>query len=215
MRESATALDFWFDYHSPWAFLAATQIEALVRRHGLSVRWRPLHLPRLIAAIGGRRSLEESAAFVRWYRQDLRDWAALCGLAIRYHPDYPLRPARALRATLFAETQGRAPDFALAVFRAYWIDSEDISDLDTLARLARLVGLNGADVKVAAEDPLWKARLESNNEEAAGRGVFGVPTIDTGDKLYFGNDRLALLDHHLGGPGPQVFNCPPTSGRQL
>ena len=192
-------MDFWFDYHSPWAYLAATRIEALAERHGLPVRWRPLHLPRLIAAIGGRRPLEESAAFVNWYQQDLRDWAALSGLTLRYHPDYPLRPARALRATLFAETLGAAPAFALAVFKAYWTAGQDISELETLARLAILVGLDGGTVRAAAEDPFWKAGLEANNQEAAGRGVFGVPTVDLGHKLYFGNDRLELLDHHLGG----------------
>ncbi|HEX4765183.1 MAG TPA: DsbA family protein [Lichenihabitans sp.] len=53
-----------------------------------------------------------------------------------------------------------------------------------------------------------EARLEANNEEAVGRGVFGVPTVDTGDRLHFGNDRLALLDYHLGGPPPRVFTGP-------
>ena len=106
------ALDFWFDFHSPWSYLAAEAIEALAARRGRGVRWRPLHLPRLIEAIGGRRSLEESAAFVAWYKQDLEDWAALRGVTIRYHPHYPLRPARALRATLYADGQGEAAPFA-------------------------------------------------------------------------------------------------------
>ena len=88
-----TALEFWYDFHSPWAYLASTQIEALAQGHAAQVVWRPLHLAKLIATIDGRRPLEENPAFVAWYKQDLQDWAALYGVSLRYHPAFPLRPA--------------------------------------------------------------------------------------------------------------------------
>jgi 2-hydroxychromene-2-carboxylate isomerase len=202
-------LEFWYDFHSPWAYLAASRIEALAARHGLRARWRPLHLARLIAAIGGRRPLEENAAFVAWYKQDLQDWAKLYGLRIRYHPGYPLRPARALRAALRAEEQGAAPGFALAVFRAYWSESRDISDLTTLVEIAAACGLDGAAIAAAASDADYARRLEANNREAIQRGLFGVPSVICRGKLFFGNDRLALLEHwldpdHAGAPLPPL-----------
>jgi 2-hydroxychromene-2-carboxylate isomerase len=160
-------------------------------------RWRPLHLPRLIERINGRRPLEGPAAFVRWYQQDLQDWAALYGIPIRYHPAFPLRPARALRATLFAETLNLEKPFALAVFRAYWTNSQDISDLAFLGTLGAGVGLNAADVAAAAENPHWKQSLAENTEEAAAQGLFGVPTVMAGQKLFFGNDRLDMLERYL------------------
>jgi 2-hydroxychromene-2-carboxylate isomerase len=198
---SETELEFWFDFHSPWAYLAATRIEALAARHGLALRWRPLHLPRLIEAIGGRRPLEENAAFVAWYKQDLLDWAALYGIALRYHPRYPLRPARALRAALFAEERGAAAAFILAVFRAYWTESRDISSLEELAAIARSCGLDGGAVASAARDPAYRDRLAANNTEAVRRGLFGVPSMICRGKLFFGNDRLFMLDRFLGGSG--------------
>lgn len=198
-------LDFWFDFHSPWAYLAATQIEALAQRHGLAVRWRPLHLPRLIEAIDGRRPLEENAAFLTWYKQDLQDWAALYGLSLRYHPNYPLRPARALRAVLRADELGRAAAFTLAVFRAYWSEARDISSLEELAEIGARCGLDGTGISRAVTDDEYRRRLEANTSEAIKRGVFGVPTVICRGKLFFGNDRLELLDGWLGGKGPQVF----------
>lgn len=197
------ALQFWFDYHSPWSYLAAVEIEALAARRGREVHWRPLHLPRLIEAIGGRRPLEASGAFVAWYRQDLQDWAALRGVTIRYHPQFPLRPARALRATLYADAQGVAAPFARAVFRAYWTDARDISAFPVLASLGAGVGLDGAAVAAAAEQEGWKAALDANTKEAEARGVFGVPTVDADGTLFFGNDRLSLLEHRLGGDPPR------------
>lgn len=194
---SAPSLAFWFDVHSPWCCLAANRIGDLARRHGRALHWRPLHLPSLIKAINGRRPLEENAAFLAWYRQDLADWAALQGLRIAYHPGYPLRNSRALRACLHAADQGRAEPFVRRVLRAYWTQGADIADLDLLARLAAEAGLDAEPARAAAQDQAYKDRIAANTSEAIARGVFGVPTVDTGSKLYFGNDRLDLLDQHL------------------
>ena len=198
-------LEFWYDFHSPWAYLAATQIGALAARHGQTAVWRPLHLPRLIEAIDGRRLLEENSAFLAWYKQDIQDWAELYGLRLRYHPGYPLRPARALRASLRAAELGQAPAFALAVFRAYWSESRDISELEILGEIAAACGLDAASIRAAATDKAYGERLEANTREAIERGIFGVPSVICRGKLFFGNDRLALLDCWLGGEGPQVF----------
>jgi len=192
------AYEFWFDFHSPWSYLAATRLPAIAARHKVRFRWRPLHLPRLIEMVDGRRPLEGPAAFVRWYQQDLQDWAALSGVTIRYHPEFPLRPARALRATLFAETLQRETPFALAVFHAYWTESLDISDLAVLGALGASVGLDAQAVAAAAEDPAWKQTLIANTEAAAADGIFGVPSVRAGEKIFFGNDRLDMLERYLG-----------------
>lgn len=190
-------LSFWFDVHSPWCLLAAERIGDLARKHGARLAWRPLHLPTLIARIDGRRPLEENAAFLAWYRQDLNDHARLLGLEVRYHPGYPLRNSRALRACLHAADAGRPEPFVRRLMRAYWCEGVDITDIGLLARLGEECGLDREDVAAAAQSADLKARIEANTAEAIGRGVFGVPTADTGVKLYFGNDRLDLLDLHL------------------
>jgi 2-hydroxychromene-2-carboxylate isomerase len=196
-----TGLEFWYDFHSPWAYLAATRIGDLAARHGLALAWRPLHLPKLIQAIGGRRPLEENSAFVSWYKQDLQDWAQRYGMLLRYHPDYPLKPARALRAAIRAGEQGAAGRFALGVFRAYWTDSRDISDLNVLGGIAAACGLDSAAIMEAAVDEAYRRRLAANTAEAIDRGVFGVPTVLCQGKLFFGNDRLEFLEYWLGRAG--------------
>ena len=188
-------LDFWFDFHSPWCYLAASRIGGLCRRYNLDLRWRPLHLARLIEAVGGRRPLEENPRFVAWYRQDLADQAALFGLPLAYHPNYPLRPARALRAALNAAAHGKAEAFVARVMAGYWAEGADITDPALLAAWGAEVGLGG--VIEATSDPARKAELEANLEEAVAAGLFGLPAAVLDGKIYFGNDRLELLEHHL------------------
>ena len=199
-------LEFWFDFHSPWCYLASHRRGALARRQGLALSWRPVHLPRLIQAIDGRRPLEQNDAFLRWYHQDLADWAALLELPLRQHPDYPLRPVRALRAAFLVaadpETRERTEAFVLRVMRGYWAEGANIEDTAVLAELATEAGLDGARVIAEAQSQAMKDALAANLEAAIAAGLFGVPTLALGEKLYFGNDRLELLELHLNGVAP-------------
>ncbi len=190
-------LTFWFDVHSPWCYLASTRIEGIAAKYGCELKWRPLHLPRLIEAIDGRRPLEENAAFVTWYKTDLQDWALRYGVTVKYHPKYPLRNSRALRTCLYAGDEGLAHRFVPRLLKAYWAEEADITNLDLFARLAEEVGLDPGHARAAALSETMKERVEANTAEAIGRGVFGVPTVDTGEKLYFGNDRLEMLERTL------------------
>jgi 2-hydroxychromene-2-carboxylate isomerase len=192
-----TALTFWFDVHSPWVYLASSRVGDIARKHGLALRWRPLHLPRLLDRIDGVKPLEATPARVAWFRQDIADWAELQGVPLKAHPDYPLRNSRALRACMAAAEQGRAEEFVRRVLKGYWAEAADITDPEQLARWAAETGADAAAIKAAAVSEDYKRKLEDNTEDAIARGVFGVPTVDTGTKLYFGNDRLDLLDIHI------------------
>ncbi len=194
---SVETLDIWFDFNSPWCYLASLRVGPLARLRGLEVNWRPVHLAKLNARIDGRRPLEENPAFVSWYREDLNDYAALQGVEVKYHPKFPLRPSRALRASLHAADEGQAEEFVLAVMKAYWSDNADIEDAAMLASVGKTVGLSQARMMEVVADPEFKARLDANLDEAVDRKVFGLPMMVYRGKRYFGNDRLDLLERHL------------------
>ena len=196
-QSKAVTLDFWFDFNSPWCYLASLRIGSLARLRGLEVKWRPLQLASLIERIGGRRPQEENPAFVSWYRKDLDDHAALQGVVVKYHPGFPLRPSRALRASLHASDEAVAEDFVNTVMKAYWSDNVDIEDPAILASLGKTVGLSPARLMEVVADPAFKRRLEDNLDEAVESGIFGLPTTVYRGKRYFGNDRLELLERHL------------------
>ena len=189
---------FFFDVHSPWSYLASTLIGPLARRHGVSILWRPVHLANLMDRIGGMRPLDQNPARVAWYRQDLADRMAQHGLAFDPHPDYPLRPSRALRACVYAAERGCADAFVRAVMRGYWAEKRDISDLAVLQAMADEAGLGPRAVANIVADERYKAAVAANTGDAIARGVFGVPSFILDGKLFFGSDRMDLLDAALG-----------------
>jgi len=191
-------VEFFFDYHSPWCYFASVRIGNILRRHGGTVRWRPVHLPNLMEQIDGRRPMDGIPSFVRWFQQDIADHADLLGLPFQKHRDYPLRPSRALRASLYAEEQGAAEPFVQAVMRAYWAEQGDISDIAVLQELGKKAGLAPDGIAEATGDERYKAEIAANVEEAAERGVFGLPAMFFEGKLFWGNDRLDLMDRWIG-----------------
>ena len=190
---------FWFDVHSPWSYLASTRIGALARKHHAPLVWKPIHLANLMDRVGGMRPLEQSPARVAWYEQDVIDRMAQHGLAYDPHPDYPLRPSRALRACIYGAElgRGRADAFVQAVMRAYWAQQRDISDLAVLQALADQTGVGPRPISEIAADPAYKQSVEENTEAAIEAGLFGVPAMTFDGKLYFGADHLDLLDEAL------------------
>jgi 2-hydroxychromene-2-carboxylate isomerase/predicted thioesterase len=196
---TGTSVTFFFDYHSPWCYLAVERIAAIAARCRRAIEWKPMHLANLIERIDGRRPLEANPAFVRWFKQDMQDWAALLHVSLRYHPDFPLRPSRALRASSYADTQGRAYEFVRTTMRAYWSESRDISDLEVLGDIGAAVGLDRAAVIGSAGDETFKSMVDANTNEAIARGVFGAPTFFVDGKMFWGNDRLEMMERYLSG----------------
>lgn len=190
---------FFFDVHSPWSYLASMLVGPLARRYGASILWRPIHLANLMDRIGGMRPLEQTRARVAWYEQDLADRMAHHGLPYDPHPDYPLRPSRALRSCVYAAERGCADAFVRAVMQGYWFEKKDISDMAVLQGLADAVGLGPAPLAEIAADEGYKRAVAANTDDAIASGVFGVPSFLFDGKLYFGSDRMDLLEAALRG----------------
>jgi 2-hydroxychromene-2-carboxylate isomerase/predicted thioesterase len=194
MNTTKRPIEFFFDYHSPWCYFAALRMGALAARVAREVVWKPMHLARLIERIDGRRPLDANPAFVQWFKSDMQDWASALGVEVRYHPSFPLRPVRALRATVYAAEQGLAEAFVIGVMRAYWSESKDISDPLQLAEVGKAIGLDAGRVLASIDDPAYKNAVEVNTKEAQDRGVFGAPSFFCDGKLFWGNDRMGQLE---------------------
>jgi 2-hydroxychromene-2-carboxylate isomerase len=127
------------------------------------------------------------------------------GVRIGRPQPFPVNSVKAMRGCLVALEHGRLPEYARAVFRAYWGDGRDVSQDAELAAIAEQVGLPRGEFFAKIAEPEYKERLRRNTEELIERGGFGSPTLFVdGVDMYFGNDRLELVREALlrgGGAG--------------
>jgi 2-hydroxychromene-2-carboxylate isomerase len=187
-------LEFFYDFVSPYSYLASTRVEEVARRAGGTVRFRPFLLGGVFKATGNRAPIEIEAKGRHMWR-DLERWASRLGVPFARPAVFPAASILALRCALAAEEQGKLVPFTHAAFRAYWGEGGDLSSPDLVARAASSVGLDGAALVAAA--PRFKEALARSTQEAVDRGAFGAPTFFVAGELFVGNDRLDFVEEAL------------------
>ncbi|HOY01508.1 MAG TPA: 2-hydroxychromene-2-carboxylate isomerase [Zoogloea sp.] len=195
-------IDFYFDFSSPYGYLASEQIDALGARHGRAVMWHAIVLDAQFQPQGG---MKIPAALMRteYVRRDVERSSAYFGIPCKAPVPYPVHTEHAARA--FQWLSDRNPDearsFAHAVFRAYFVEGRNIAETAVLLEIAEALKLDREDVSAAFSDAATKARLKAEIDLAEARGVFGSPFFIVEGEGFWGNDRLPQLDRWLAN-GP-------------
>ncbi|HEX4870692.1 MAG TPA: 2-hydroxychromene-2-carboxylate isomerase [Nevskiaceae bacterium] len=193
---SATVEFFW-DPASPYTYLAATQIEALAARHGARVQWKPFLIGKAFEATGNKMPATVPAK-AQYMFKDLQLWSRHYQVPFRFPKQFPINGITAMRMAC-ALPEAAVGAFALAVMRAYWAEGADITQNEVLQALAGGLGHDGPALLARTQEPEVKERLKTNTEEAIRRGAFGAPSLFVGERLFWGNDRLGLLEEVLAG----------------
>lgn len=192
-------IELFFDIGSSYSYLAATQMEKVTARTGVSVRWRPFLLGAVFKATGNEMPARVPAK-ARWMLHDMTLWSHHYGVPFRVPSRFPLVTLRTQRALAGVERSGAAaslPAFALALFEAYWAEDQDVTTDAVIGACAAHAGLDPATVIAAIDAPETKDLLRATTDEAIRRGAFGAPAMFVGDALFWGNDRIPLLEKYL------------------
>lgn len=191
-------LEFFYDYGSPFSYLADIQLPALCQRSGAELVYRPLLLGGVFKATGNHSPIQEPVENKRRYgMQTLQRWIAHYGVPFQMNPYFPIHTLQVMRGAVAAQERGVFPAYHRAVFDAFWAKPEDAGDPAVLARVLERAGLDAKALLEAAGDPAVKHRLRTNTDEAVSRGAFGAPTFLVGDHLFFGNDHLHFAEAAL------------------
>jgi 2-hydroxychromene-2-carboxylate isomerase len=202
MPESLAPLAFYFDFSSPYGYLASEKIDEIAARHGRQVDWRPILLG-VVFRETGCAPLTQVPLKGEYSRRDFARSARFLGVPYTQPASFPIATQHAARAYywLHDRPQGAARAFAHAVYRAYFSEGRDISQLDVVLDLAARHGAERDVLAAALAGPTLKARLKDECGAAIGQGVFGSPFIIVDGEPFFGADRLPQLERWLESGG--------------
>lgn len=194
----AETIEFWFDFSSPYGYLAAQRIEALADKHGRTVDWRPFLLGATFK-ITGMRPLAEIPLKGDYLRHDLPRTARRLGLPIVEPKPFPFMSVAAARAVLWLKQSdpGKAGALVQALYRRAFVEGGDISGAAAVIEIAEGLGIDRDALGAALQDPAVKDKLRAEVELAVERGIFGSPFMIVDGEGFWGNDRLDEVDEWL------------------
>ncbi len=194
-------LEFYFDCSSPWTYLAFERALTLFAPDDVEIIWKPILVGGVFNAINpGVYDTRANPVPTKlsYQQKDLQDWARVGGLVIGQPPVFPVNSVKAMRGAFYALEHGLLVEYSRAVFKRYWSDLADISQVEVLSPIVAAVGLDVDDFFTAIATQAYKDRLRNSTDELMQRGGFGSPTMYLdGDDMYFGNDRLELIKARL------------------
>lgn len=190
--------EYFFDYVSPFAYLADTQIPALLARSGAEIVYRPFFLGGVMQAAKNSPPITVPNKG-RYMFTDIQRWARRYGVPANPSPHFPVNTLHAMRAAVAALGDPGFAAFHRAMFRGVWVEGQNLADEAVLRAAIDAAGLDGAALLARAKDPGVKETLKRNSDEAVERGAFGAPTFFVGGEMFWGNDRLDFLEEALRG----------------
>ena len=194
----AKTVDFYFDFGSPAAYLAWTQLPKLCADAGATLVWQPLLLGGVFQSTGNRAPisvpLKGSYLFV-----DMARFAKRYGVPLVMNPHFPINTLHLMRAAvgLQRRADARFEAYCAAMFRAIWVDAINLGDPAVLAATLTGAGFDPAALLALSAEPEVKEALKARTDAAVQRGIFGAPTMFVGDQMFWGQDRLDFVREAL------------------
>jgi 2-hydroxychromene-2-carboxylate isomerase len=197
------AIDFYFDFSSPYSYIASEEIEALAERHGSEIHWHPVLLGAVFKPAGSVPLTEGYGPKARYSIRDFDRAAAFVGVPYRHPRVFPIGTVAAARAVLWLqrESPAQVAPFIHAAFRAFFVADRNISEPAVVLELARGLGIDTGRLAAGVQEDAIKDALRSEVEQAIARGVFGAPTIFVDGEMFWGHDRLPHVERWIAtGP---------------
>ncbi|MCR0985176.1 2-hydroxychromene-2-carboxylate isomerase [Roseomonas populi] len=197
----ALHVDYFASLNSPWTHLGAARLEAMVERHGASLRIYPVDFGTIFPASGGLPLPKRSPQRQAYRLQELERWREHLGIPIHLRPSaHPIDESLAARCVIAVrETIEDRPAIALAhrVLRALWEEDRNTGDRAVLASLIGEAGLDATAIMALGSEERWAERRAGDTQAAIDRGVFGAPSYVVGNDIFWGQDRLEFLERRL------------------
>jgi len=198
----AAPIDFYFDFSSPYGYLASHKIDALAAKHGREAAWRPFLLGVAFKATG-QQPLTSIPVKGDYAQRDFLRSARFHGVPYRHPAAFPIASVAPARAFYWLNAQDpkRAKDLARALYAAYFLEDIDISNADNVVATAAKCGLAADAVRAGLNDQAVKDLTKAAVDKALGVGAFGSPYVVVDGEPFWGVDRFDQIERWLATGG--------------
>ena len=195
------AISYYFSLMSPWAYLGHSQLGAVAGRHEVEIDYRPVNLMELFPQTGGLPLGKRHASRQRYRLMEMQRWREARDLPLVLKPknwpfDFLLADCVTLAAAM-SGPQDQAHAFIATAFRAVWVEERNLADPEILAQLLSAGGYDPVAILELARSPATIGAYEGNRERAMAQDVFGSPAYVLDGEVFWGQDRLELLENAL------------------
>jgi len=191
-------VEFYFDYGSPYSYIAYHRLPAIARRAEAEIAYRPMLLGGVFQATGNS---SPALNKVKWAhsQRDLERFVGKYEVPFQRNPYFIVNTLKLMRGAVVAAEEGYLERYSDAAFAGMWRDARKMDDDAVIAETLSAAGLDAARILARITEDGVKQKLKAWTEAAVARGVFGAPTFFVGDEIFFGQDRLDFVEDALHG----------------
>ena len=181
--------DFYFDFGSPYAFLAHKEIRKLEKENSIKIKYKPILLGALLK-LSGLKPLIDIPIKGKYMIRDCKLWAEKYNIEFKFNNYFPIITLTLMRCVLVAEKEDFSENFINKVFDAIWKDGLNLNDNLIVEKLIKNLDINPKKFLLETTDAKIKDELKKRTDEAYDKGIYGVPSFIVNNKIFWGQDRL-------------------------
>ena len=184
--------EFYFDFGSPYTFLAHKQIRIIEKENLIKIKYMPILLGGLLKLTGIKANIDIPIKG-RYMIKDCKLWAKKYNIEFKFNNYFPITTLNLMRCVLIAKKKGFEQNFINKVFDAIWKDGLNLNDNIIIQKLLESLDINPKAFLIEAADSKVKDELKKKTEDAFNKGIFGAPSFLVNDKIFWGQDRLEFV----------------------
>jgi len=186
------AFDFYFDFGSPYSFLAHKKIIKIEKENSIKIKYKPVLLGGLLKSAGIKANADIPIKG-KYMIRDCKLCAEQDGVQFKFNSYFPIITLNLMRCVLVAEKNNFKQNFINKVFDAIWKDGLNLNDNLIVEKLLKNLDVNPKNFLMEAIETKIKNELKKKTDEACNNGIFGVPTFMVNNKIFWGQDRLNFV----------------------
>ena len=186
------SFEFYFDFASPYSFLAHKEIRRIEKENSIQMKYMPILLGGLLKSAGIIANADIPVK-AKYMIKDCKLWAEKYNIMFKFNNYFPIKTLDLMRCVLVAEKKDFAKLFIDKVFDAIWKDGLNLNDNIIIEKLLKNLDINPKTFLMEAIDFKIKSELKKRTDEASKKGIFGAPSFIVNNKIFWGQDRLEFV----------------------